>query len=602
MDMDGRDPRADPSQWPCYGNHLDTNVGANAHGQWVHCATCNLRLRYTPKKGSSSAHTKADNAFMTNKVLTELQSLMKGHKPTAAICLAMQRKVDAEETLYNAIDFEIDRQKTQSNRGYAKSKAAPSQQTRIATPPSSPGTSSGWDLVTPHAPQAQVNNMTLDEKEQLMRLLPERRQVAVAAVPVPTEDLATAYELKKVKPVTHHVAKKVMLMATTMMMAASSMLNTFALDDSDGLWEMACSPHSWLSEAAARQGLNPSASTWRLAMTSARTAPGKNFELFDVNVVLNGYGSPCPVPSGAHGQLRTTQLQSVSFCSKPSVVVNARCSGRCITSWMRPLKKTLTLWSTGNGLILAMVGINDLCKPFMKLGMDWLPCRIDGCRYHLYDAHGDLLKKKWKELFHAQFRTKVCVGEHCHVRIEGQETQKTAYYPKQMVESIARFWAQQNTSNRQIRRMSMPLFAAEHEVPDSPEGELPPVAAEPPSREEQEKWHACLIHFHKAAGHCSSRNLARIVKDANLAPWKVRMAQEFNCPTCDGLRPGGSSSGNVPPAATHAQFGLWDVLGLDVAEWSIPGKVTKQKFLLMIDMATRLVLSTPSWRPMISPL
>ena len=101
------------------------------------------------------------------------------------------------------------------------------------------------------------------------------------------------------------------------------------------------------------------------------------------------------------------------------------------------------------------------------------------------------------------------VGGHCHGRIEGQETQKTAYYPKQMVESIARFWAQQNTSNRQIRWTSMPLFAADHEVPDSPEGELPPVAAEPPSQEEQEKWHARLIHFHKAAGHCSSRNLAR---------------------------------------------------------------------------------------------
>ena len=105
---------------------------------------------YTPKKGSSSAHTKADNAFMTNKMLTELQSL----------------------------DFEIDRQRTQSNTE-----------------------STDKDLVTP---QAQVNNMNLanemdehltqDEKEQLTRLLRERRQVEVAAAPVPTEDLATAYE------------------------------------------------------------------------------------------------------------------------------------------------------------------------------------------------------------------------------------------------------------------------------------------------------------------------------------------------------------------------------------------------------------------------
>ena len=44
----------------------------------------------------------------------------------------------------------------------------------------------------------------------------------------------------------------------------------------------------------------------------------------------------------------------------------------------------------------------------------------------------------------------------------------------------------------------------------------------------------------------------------------------------------------VPPAATHAQFGPWEAVGLDVSEWTIPGKTTKLKFLLMIDMATRL--------------
>lgn len=62
----------------------------------------------------------------------------------------------------------------------------------------------------------------------------------------------------------------------------------------------------------------------------------------------------------------------------------------------------------------------------------------------------------------------------------------------------------------------------------------------------------------------------------------------FRRPTCDGLRPGGVSSGNVPPAATHAQLGPWEALGLDVAGWTIPGKTTEHKFLLTIDMATRL--------------
>ena len=71
------------------------------------------------------------------------------------------------------------------------------------------------------------------------------------------------------------------------------------------------------------------------------------------------------------------------------------------------------------------------------------------------------------------------------------------------------------------------------------------------------------------------------------------MAAEFKCPVCESIKPGGISSGKVPPAATHAQFGPWQALGLDVAEWTIPGKTTKQKFLLMIDMATRLRMIYP---------
>ena len=240
-------------------------------------------------------------------------------------------------------------------------------------------------------------------------------------------------------------------------------------------------------------------------------------------------------------------------------------------------------------------------------GHEWLDCRIDACRYHMRDAHGDFLKKKWKikttdELFHSQFRAKVCVGSHCHGRIEGQETAKSAYYPWQMVQSIARFWAKQEVSNQQLRRMDYNDVA---EI-DFPDGDLCPAdvvidldddAAEPPQPSsstpsptdaEKERWKVKLLQFHKAAGHCSGRNLARIVRDAKMEPWKVKMAMDFKCPTCDGLRPGGMSSGNIPPAATHAQFGPWEAVGLDVAEWYVPMRSTKQKFLLIIDMCIRL--------------
>lgn len=198
-----------------------------------------------------------------------------------------------------------------------------------------------------------------------------------------------------------------------------------------------------------------------------------------------------------------------------------------------------------------------------EYGLDWDTCRIDGCRYHLRDhhGHGDLLQKIWMiktndNSFHAQFRAKVCCGGHCHGRIEGSETAKTAYYLWQMVQSFTRFWASQSTSNKLIRCMNyhdipeetfdgdlLPLQAAAAAEDESPERAAP--SNEPPSDQERDRWRVKLTHFHKAAGHCSGRNLARIVRDANLEPWKVKMAYDFRCPTCHGLRPGGISSGNV---------------------------------------------------------
>ena len=123
-----RDPRADPEQWPCHGNHIPGKGHSNAHGEWTHCAVCNYRLKYVPKKGSNSANTKVENAEMVRRMLTELQSLMRGCRPTAAICSAMQQKVNAEAAVMDLIHSEIDRQKKQmATQGYVKGKATTSK-------------------------------------------------------------------------------------------------------------------------------------------------------------------------------------------------------------------------------------------------------------------------------------------------------------------------------------------------------------------------------------------------------------------------------------------------------------------------------------------
>ena len=51
---------------------------------------------------------------------------------------------------------------------------------------------------------------------------------------------------------------------------------------------------------------------------------------------------------------------------------------------------------------------------------------------------------------------------------------------------------------------------------------------------------------------------------------------------------GGTSSGQFPPASTHQLYKAWEAVGMDTSEWHIPGTKLKAKFLLIIDLATKL--------------
>lgn len=246
-----------------------------------------------------------------------------------------------------------------------------------------------------------------------------------------------------------------------------------------------------------------------------------------------------------------------------------------------------------------------ISKIMEKFGFDWLPCRVDGCCYSMKDAHGDFLLKKWRiytnsEQFHQAFKCKLCPQNHSHGRIEGVETAKSSYYPWKFVQSVCKFWASQMASKRQFRTLfqhhcddiddeeddDFILAADTRAITSSSTSPLPSSTV--PSEDEKKRWQLKLQHFHRASGHAPPRSIARIVRDAGLEPWKVKMAEDFQCPICLSLRPGGISSGQVPPAATHAQFGPWEAVCMDVSEWIVPNTGKKLKFLLMMDCATRL--------------
>ncbi|CAK9022651.1 unnamed protein product [Durusdinium trenchii] len=255
----------------------------------------------------------------------------------------------------------------------------------------------------------------------------------------------------------------------------------------------------------------------------------------------------------------------------------------------------------------------DLETFLAALDIPWLSCRIDGCVYGMMDSRGEHhLHKKWLvkttcEHFHATYKTKVCHGGHSHTLIQGAETAKSAYYPWKLVQSWARFWRAEMVSDRNLRLLFMKQdspAALENEelylLADDDGGTLNALPAEEalqpvevPSEQEKKQWMARVAHFHKAAGHPTNKNLAKLIKNAGQPAWKSELALEHKCPACEAIRPGGTSSKNIPPASTHSMWSAWQAVGMDTAEWQIPATKNKVKFVLMMDLATKLRVVWP---------
>ncbi|CAE7308238.1 unnamed protein product [Symbiodinium microadriaticum] len=110
---------------------------------------------------------------------------------------------------------------------------------------------------------------------------------------------------------------------------------------------------------------------------------------------------------------------------------------------------------------------------------------------------------------------------------------------------------------------------------------------------ERQAWEARVAKFHKAAGHPTNKNLARIIADAGHPKWKSEVALRHRCPACESLRKGGDSSGQVPPVATHQQYAAWQAVAVDAGEWIPPKSKVKVKFLVFMDVATKLRVIHP---------
>ena len=169
---DLRDPRMKASQWPCFGNHQEAKAHANPHGSWVHCKICNVRLSYTPRVGSAAQTTKVENEHQVQKMLNELEILLKSVPPTSELCLAMQKKIDAETVLMSGIQKHLEINASQIK---PKAKAGYLKMAKSVSPTGS------WEHVHNMEAESSLSrdlhaHLNSEEMAQLMATITQRKE------------------------------------------------------------------------------------------------------------------------------------------------------------------------------------------------------------------------------------------------------------------------------------------------------------------------------------------------------------------------------------------------------------------------------------------
>lgn len=124
MVMDPRDPRSKTSQWPCFGNHSESNFMSNKWGAWKTCRTCGIRVIYVPKQGAPASDTKQVNGPMMLQALEELQNLLpQGMAPDENLVKTMMEKVIAETRMKTLLQ-EYEKQWSMAQEKIVKAKLA----------------------------------------------------------------------------------------------------------------------------------------------------------------------------------------------------------------------------------------------------------------------------------------------------------------------------------------------------------------------------------------------------------------------------------------------------------------------------------------------
>ena len=219
---------------------------------------------------------------------------------------------------------------------------------------------------------------------------------------------------------------------------------------------------------------------------------------------------------------------------------------------------------------------------------DWLEKRgrklhkvyMDGCAFGMTDPQGKPVLKAWTILTTDsafQGASMRCRGDHVHSQILGMGTsavRNTGYYPEAMARRIVQIWRGQRRKDTdktvvyELQELDdlLPVFKRRRRDEDT--------AAYTPTEPERESASVLLHRLHRAAGHPTNKNLARLCDNRGMPKWIVDEALELKCQACEETKVGEQYK---VPVSINARAKPWQFVGIDVFELSFPKQQLKAR-------------------------
>ncbi|CAK9112453.1 unnamed protein product [Durusdinium trenchii] len=271
---DLKDPRAQPSCWPCLGKHVPSVTGSNAHGSWAKCAVCALRVEYIPRQGSPASSVVHKGHTFVDKALSMIQEgIPKGTLPDYEMVektydyveamdkiRAMKAKISTMEAEAQGMLNSLEIMYTGSKKKTTKATEAERILAHL--------TPEEWTHVSNLASQRQAGQSSTSE---MIPFSPssdvEVEEITPAKVPDQEYTCETVeFELLKIDEGKSNKSSRrgksrraVMALSSMLLLVAQNDLSTLLRGHQQvDVWEVFCAPDSWLSSACHSEGLTAS--------------------------------------------------------------------------------------------------------------------------------------------------------------------------------------------------------------------------------------------------------------------------------------------------------------------------------------------------------